>query len=303
MSAFADTPPGGSALGQRPRLGAGGYDWLAIWRAMYDAERAQTIELAGAQGPQPADRWAGKAGRFAQVAGRATQPDAFMRAIMPSLRPTDTVLDIGAGAGRHTAFLADHVAQVIALEPSASMRQQLEQRLGDAAARNVTVLPALWPVANAPPCDVAICAHVIYSVREIGAFLSQMHQAARRACFVLAGFHQPSFALSPFWDAIYGVPRLPLPGALECLNVLYQLGIHAQLTPLPASRYSFADRQEAFEDLRWRLYLPDDALSHARLETTIDQLLERDRFGRLAPPNQLAHVAMLWWARDRANAG
>jgi hypothetical protein len=111
MNAFSDT------LNDTPilpsALGSGGLDWLAIWRAMYDAEHAQTEALLGVQRARAKDRWAGKAGRFAQSSGRAAQPDAFMRAVLPHLRPTDIVLDLGAGTGRHALFLSSQVAQVV----------------------------------------------------------------------------------------------------------------------------------------------------------------------------------------------
>jgi SAM-dependent methyltransferase len=286
MTVFAEAPAA---------IGAGGCDWLAIWQQMYDAERAQTAAHTGAQAGRRADRWAGRAGRFAQAASRTVQPDAFMRALLPQLQPTDVVLDIGAGTGRHATFLAGRVAQVIVVEPSASMREHLEQRLVALDAQNMTVVPGFWPIADIPFCDIAICAHVAYGVREIEPFLTKMDQAARRGCFVLIGFHQPSFVLSPFWEAIYGEPRLPLPGALECLNVLYQLGIPAQLALLPASRYVFANRQEALEDLRWRLALPDDIASDARLVDAMDTVLQTDESGGLAVPEQPDAVALLWW--------
>jgi hypothetical protein len=126
-----------------------------------------------------------------------------------------------------------------------------------------------------------------------------MDAAARRACFVLLGMHQPSFALAPFWERLYAVVRHPLPGALECLNVLHQLGIPARLTLVPASRYVFADRQEALEDLRWRLSLPDSTQDE-RLLTAIDGLLEQDGDRRLTPRHQPEHVAILWWTRGEA---
>lgn len=278
-------------------LGSGGIDWLALWRAMYDAEHAQTEALAGSQRARATDRWAGKAGRFAQSSSRAAQPDAFMRAVLPHLRPTDVVLDIGAGTGRHSLFLADQVAQVIAVEPSASMRQYLAQQL-DAPNTPISVLPAAWPHSGAPTCDIAICAHVVYGVREIGPFLAAMNAAARRACFMLLGFRQPSFVLAPFWEQIYGAPRQPLPGALECFNALHQLGIPARCELLPASPYTFADRQEALEDLRWRLLLPAQPASDARLLAALDRLLEHQGNDRWGPSNQPKHVALLWWERE-----
>ena len=275
--------------------GAGGLDWLAIWRQMVDAEHEQTERIAGPARDRIADHWAVKAPHFARAADRASQPDAFMRFVLPHLRVTDTVLDIGAGMGRHALFLARHVAAVLAVEPSRSMRQQFEQRTPDEAASRITVLPAAWPEAATPVCDVAISAHVAYGVREIGPFLTAMDQRARRACFVLLGLKQPSFVLAPFWERIHGTPRSPLPGALECLNVLHQLGIPARLALVPASRYSFADREEALEDLRWRLSLGPDSHGDARFLAALDELLEPDDAERLAPRNQPDHAAVLWW--------
>jgi len=132
-------------------------------------------------------------------------------------------------------------------------------------------------------------------VREIGPFLTAMNAAARRACFVLLGFRQPSFVLAPFWEYIYGTPRLPLPGALECFSALHQLGLPARFDLLPASPFTFADRHEALEDLRWRLYLPEEESSDTRLLAAFGDLVKHDAAGRCVPTNQPAHVALLWW--------
>jgi SAM-dependent methyltransferase len=279
--------------------GAAGLDWLAIWRQMRDAEHAQTAAHARAL-PPGADSWVGKARRFAQAHDRASQPDAFMRFVLPHLRTTDTVLDIGAGAGRHALFLAQQVAQVIAVEPSPSMRQQLEARQPNTAAARLTVLPATWPDVTIPQCDIAICSHVLYGVPEVGPFIAAMDAAARRACFVLLGLQQPSFALAPFWERIHGESRRPLPGALECLNVLHQLGVPAQFALVPASHFIFAGREEALEDLRWRLALPEDMLDDAALLSLIDELLEQNSSGGIRPRSQPGYAAVLWWTHDEA---
>jgi SAM-dependent methyltransferase len=279
-------------------IGAGGYDWLAIWRQMHDAERAQATANP-APDPEPAgDHWASKAARFARATNRATQPDHFMRFVLPHLQPSDTVLDIGAGAGRHAVYLAQQVAGVVAVEPSLSMRQQLEQRLAKAPSVSVRVVPERWPDADVPTCDVAICAHVVYGVREIGPFLARMDAIARRACFLLLGYRQPAYYINPFWQRLYGEPRAALPGALECLNALHQLGISAQLALLPASRYTFADEDEALADLRWRLRLPRDTAHDAALRAAMRDLLDHGDDGQLIPRNQPTHVAALWWEHE-----
>jgi hypothetical protein len=94
------------------------------------------------------------------------------------------------------------------------------------------------------------------------------------------------------------VPRLPLPGALECLNALYQLGITAQLELVPiTSRVSYANTQEALEDLRWRLRAPAQPEYNRRIVAAIAELLEPTDDGRLAPRNMPDQVAVIWWKR------
>lgn len=280
---------------QQASLRAGGYDWLETWRAMYDAERAQAeaIPLPGAAQP---DCWAGQAGRFAAAAQRGQQPDGFMRFVLPRLRASDVVLDIGAGSGRYEPALARAAAEVLALEPSPAMRAHLEQRVAADQLANVRVLGTRWPADDLPACDLAIAAHVLYGVREIGPFLLRMNTIARRGCYLLLALRHPSSFIGPFWERLHGEPRLPLPGALECLNGLYQLGIAAELALVPTlNRFSYLDAEEALADLRWRLRAPADPATDTVLRAAIDELLDRDADGRLAPRDHPSHSAVIWW--------
>jgi SAM-dependent methyltransferase len=273
---------------------AGGHDWLATWRDMYERERAQ-----GESGTDPGfavapDHWQGQATRFAQAAVQAPQPDGFLRFLSPRLRPSDTLIDIGAGTGRYEPTLAPLVRELIAVEPSAAMRQYLEPRCGP----NGRVVAAGWPEADVPDCDIAIAAHVIYGVPEIQPFLERMNAVARRGCYLLLAFRHPTSFASPFWHAIHGEVRLPLPGALECLNALYQIGIAAQLTLVPIdARIQFDDEESALSDLRWRLRIPPDPDRDARLRTLIREQFEQLPNGHIAPQGLPEQAAVVWWER------
>jgi Methyltransferase domain len=273
---------------------AAGQDWLAIWRTMYDAERAQ-----GEAGTHPdfvvgQDYWQGQSGRFAQAAARAPQPDGFMRFLLPRLRPTDRLIDIGAGTGRYEPTLSPHVAELIAVEPSAGMRQHLAERCGP----NGRVVAAGWPEAEVPECDIAIAAHVLYGVREIGPFLERMNQIARRGCYLLLAFRHPTAFAAPFWQAIHGEERLQLPGALECLAALFQLGINANLTLIPIdARMQYPDVESALIDLRWRLRIPPDSARDQHIRNLIEMHFEQLPGGAIAPRGLPEQSAVLWWER------
>lgn len=274
-------------------------DWPAIWAAMYDAERTQAEDAVPSDTLTKSDFWIGQASRFASAVNAAPQPDPFMHVLLPMLHPTDTVLDIGAGSGRYEPFLAAHVQQVLALEPSEAMRTELRRRVTETGCSSVHVIEDGWPATDAPPCDVAFAAHVLYSVREIVPFLQQMNEVARRACALLLAFRHPGNYISPFWERIYGVPRLPLPGALECLNTLHQIGIPAHLTVVEtASRLRFGSAEEALPDLRWRLRRLATPEEDAKIGALIDELLVPQPDGTLEPPDQPAHAAVIWWQHD-----
>jgi SAM-dependent methyltransferase len=282
---------------------AGGHDWLATWRRMYDDERAQAehMTLPGFT-PQP-DCWAGQAGRFAVSAARAPQPDGFMRFLLPRLHPDDRVVDIGAGTGRYAGLLSGTAAQVVAVEPSPAMREQLERHIAGEQLGNVQVVAANWPAAGIETCDVALAAHVLYGVREIEPFLRAMDTIAIRGCYLLLAFRHPSSFVSPFWQRLYGEPRLVLPGALECLSALYQLGIYAQLSTVPVlNRFSYAGVDEALADLRWRLRTPATPEYDNIIRAAIDELLDHDEDGRLAPRGLPDQAAVVWWEKPAPHA-
>jgi SAM-dependent methyltransferase len=278
---------------------SGGYDWLAIWRRMYDDERGQAERATMPEFAHAADFWSSQAERIAAAARQSPQPDGFMRFLLPRLRPRDRVLDIGAGTGRYEPTLARAVAEVLALEPSPGMRERLEQRLAEEHVAGVRVIAAGWPEAEVPPCEVAIAAHVLYSVREIGPFLLGMDAAARRACFLLMAYRHPLSFLSDFWQRFYGEPRLPLPGALECLSALYQLGVAAQLALVPAGNsFSYPDADEALADIRWRLRFKPEPERDRAIRLAIDELLDRDGDGRLVARGLPRQTAVIWWEHE-----
>ncbi|HEY7063314.1 MAG TPA: class I SAM-dependent methyltransferase [Chloroflexota bacterium] len=271
---------------------AGGLDWAAHWRRLLEAREAAGRAPATMDGC----RWDARADRFArltQALDAATDP--FVQTLRAAVQPSDTLLDVGAGAGRYCLPLAPHVARVTAVEPSPGMRARLAAAAERRDLDNVDVVAGSWPQAAVEPHDVVVVANVLYFVRDVVPFLEKLDRSARRACFLL---HRVEPRLTPLlarWQEIGGQAPLPEPGFLDLYNVLFAMGIRASARLLPrefAVRYDTLE--EAVAEVREFLAVgpgphPDDAQIRALLA---EILVERD--GRLGLPHEPQMAIVSW---------
>jgi protein-L-isoaspartate O-methyltransferase len=265
---------------------------------MREEKAEQTARLADPGIPSPEDVWEPRAGRFAHRVRSASRPDPAMEWLRKRVRPTDSVLDVGAGTGRYTRFLSPLVARVVAVEPSPSMRQELERTLVDERCANVTIVPEAWPVAPAPRADVVLCAHVVYCVDELAEFLEALDRSAGRLCVLVCGMRPPNAVLAPVWEAVHGEPRRMLPGALEIFNLLHQLGIPAGMEILSQTDdgFRYESRDDALAAMRHRLHLLETPENDARLRRAIDTLFVHHPAGSCSI-RPVPADAVLWWSR------
>src|SRR3954454_20691501 len=96
------------------------------WHAMVEAHQQQTQRLRDPAWDAGSDFRPSFVESFR--AGRGRWDDAtVVDAIRTHLRPADTFVDIGAGAGRFALPLAEIVREVVAVEPSSVMRAALTE--------------------------------------------------------------------------------------------------------------------------------------------------------------------------------
>lgn len=274
----------------------GEFDWLHVWRDMYDRERQQGEDATHPEMARSADQYATAAARYARNVKRTPQPDAFMRWLLPHLESGDCVLDIGAGSGRYVAPLAQAGMHVKALEQSPSMREQIGIVIQEQQLSHVEILAESWPTSHPVECDVAMAAHVLYAVGDIAPFVKAMHQTARKMCVILLGVRHPTTPVLPLWHAYHGYERLPLPGAMECVAALAQLGIAANVHMLPApAPISYASVADAATEMCYRLRLPYGEPYQHQLATLIarDWIVAED--GSVSPPDTPPPHAAIWW--------
>ncbi|MCC7537377.1 MAG: methyltransferase domain-containing protein [Deltaproteobacteria bacterium] len=251
-------------------VSVGGIDWQARWTEMVQAHCASFER----DGPQSWDR---RAHRFARL-GAELPSEPLMSLLGPMLRPSDVVVDVGAGAGRHVVQLARRVEHVIAVEPSAGMRARLEEAVRSREIRNVTVVSDAWPTRLERAADVVFSSHVVYPVEDGAAFFDAMTRSARRLVAVYLAARPPMTALDRLWHAIHGFTRPRLPAAFEAVSLLWQLGHPAELRVVnePARRMRFTTSDEDVRELCHRVGLAPDDAGAARVRAALERVGERD---------------------------
>jgi len=223
--------------------------------------------------------------------------DLFASTLLKAVRPTDSVLDVGAGAGRYTMPIAPHVARITAVEPSGGMRAQLEQQLTTRGLSNVTVVPGAWEEVEVEPHDVVFASHVLYFVPEAVAFLQKLDRSAHRAVYIFHRLEERATPYLPLWEQIYGAPRPPEVSAIDLVNLLYAIGLRANLRlTSPEESPGYDNLDDAVEDAHQQLALsPDDLRHDDRIRSYLaEHLVNRD--GRLGFPRG-PQTAILWWEK------
>lgn len=281
-----------------PRESLEPIDYLARWSKLIEARTDQGRRL-DQQHARP-DEWAGaRAARFQAAVGRAAEDDPLLEHLSPRLRPTDTVLDVGAGPGRHVIPLARRVARVIAVEPSTAMRAQLREAIARERLSNVEIIEARWPVSTVDPADVVICSHVVYGVAEIERFVRALGTAARRHVAIVLRYGQREGPLLDLFARVWGERRGLAPTCVDLVGVLAQLGIYANLTVAPMGAGSGrATRFPSFEDavaqVRADLLNPVSPEAEAIIRADLaSRLVAID--GEFELPRPTGYAGILWW--------
>ncbi len=254
-------------------------DWAAHWRALVEAR----WRGAGHQ----ESFWDRRARRYAL--SMRGQVDPFLEFLEPWLAPTRTLIDVGAGSGRHVARLTPRLDWVTAVEPSPGMRELIPP------SHNLTVIGCTWEEAEPAPADLVICVHVLYAVADVVSFVEKMERAARERVFVVLR-DEPHRHPAALLAAMAGVETRE-PRLRDAFLVLRQMGIAPDLAMFTYPVFHRFDSLEAaVDDCRERLAERwDESRGRAWLEAN----LRRDEDGTWVHDGGSMTSGVLHWQPRR----
>jgi ubiquinone/menaquinone biosynthesis C-methylase UbiE len=273
-------------------------DWNEIWKCL------QVRHETSKPSEDRTHNWDNRENAERYDANSRGEYDARIRMTLDGLTVTrdSRVLDIGAGPGTLAIPLAPRVKSVTVVEPGAGMVSILQERAAKEGITNVSCVQKRWedidPAQDlAGPYDLVI-ASLSLTMEDIRAALEKMDAVAKGAVCLYW------FADMPFWEKMYADLWEPLHGTpyhsgpkADCLfNVLYQMGIYADVEMMPLSKeYRFSSREEmlAFFNQRFGAESPGQ---QAVVKKYLTQLARREGNEIVISGNST--FSKIWWKKQ-----
>ncbi|HYM14022.1 MAG TPA: class I SAM-dependent methyltransferase [Dehalococcoidia bacterium] len=278
----------------------GPIDYVRRWAQLVERRRAQMDAAFAAAGQSSGDYWARRAKAYRQSLHERMDEDPFFLSVRAATDAQSSVLDVGAGTGRHTLALAPHVRRVTAVDPSPAMLGLLREDVAAQRFGNVEAVEAEWMAAEVEAADFVICSHVLYPIAEVVPFVRKLEEKARERVFIYLRADPLPTDLG-LWGEFYGVPLQHQPVHMDLINVLAQIGVFADVEVV-SHRFTltYGSIDEAVEQLRYGLCLRDgDAAAGARLRELLEERLVRWPNGRVGPSIESARSAIMSWQPAR----
>ncbi len=276
-------------------------DYAQRWHDIVERRRVQMDTAYAAAGIDNADYWGRRAKTYRQALHERTDQDPFLIRVRRDVTPDTTVVDVGAGTGRHTLALAPLVKSVVAVDPSPAMLGFLRQDIAEQKLTNVETIAAGWLDAAIAPADIVLCSHVLYPIADVIPFIRKLESSAMRRVYLYLRV-DPLPTDFGLWSEFYGMPLQLQPAHLDLINLLAQINIAADVEVVHHRfTWTFADADEAVAQVRNTLCLrEDDTAATAKLRVLLDTRLIRWPSGRLGPQIASARSAIISWQPNDA---
>ncbi len=234
-------------------------NWLKLWDQLAETQ----IKAFSRKKEYPDDDfWKHKAKHFeSMVEKRWSKPDSSRQFLVSVLEknPGSTILDIGAGTGAWSIFLAPYAKEVTALEPSETMASILQEKLKAGNVANVRHVNGSWPEIDIKSHDYILASHSMYGVKDFKAFVQKMTTSANRTCFLILRVLFADTIMAKASQRIWGQP-FDSPNFQIAYNALVEMDIYPNVimeTGEPWEPWLNDSLEDALADMKNRLGVHD----------------------------------------------
>ncbi|RLG34181.1 class I SAM-dependent methyltransferase [Methanosarcinales archaeon] len=270
-------------------------DWTGMWKElMQNASWSRRR-----RGSDMINFWDKRARRYSESIKRHNHAKRIIAKL--DIDPECTVLGIGAGPGTLAIPLAKMVRHITAIDPSKGMLEYLKENAVSEGLKNITCINKKWEdVAigrDIAEHDIVIASHSI-TMLDIKEALSKMNDAAKRYVYIFTFAGARMWDYNTLWPKIYGEEYQPGPDYIYLYNVLYEMGIYANVE-ITNSEYKqqFSNLDEVVAQWKENLdVLTPDAEEVIRSHLS-ENLIEGD--GALWSKREM-RSAMIWWRKNVA---
>jgi SAM-dependent methyltransferase len=260
------------------------------WNSAWNSDRVKRSE------GRNREYWNRRAPSFAQhikEGDRDEYVDPFVEIVDP--QPEWSVLDVGCGPGTLSCPLAKVVRHVTAIDFSPVMIEILKARSEREGISNIVSQVASWEddwhALGIMRHDVAIASRSL-DAEDPQAFLSKLMSFATQRVYI-------SFAVGsgPFDHRILeavGRETQANPDYIYIYNLLYQMGIAANISLIEKSPNTFSGEEEAVDSFRWMIDNMTSAEEEA-LRRFLSRHLIQDGARWKLDYHRAVFWAVIWW--------
>ena len=268
-------------------------DWNELWKELMQKSSWSRRHRGG----DMTDFWNKRAKHYSESIKRHNHAERIIAKL--DIDPECTILDIGAGPGTLAIPLAKMVRHVTAVDPSTGMLACLKENAVTEGLKNITYINKKWEDVeigtDIAEHDIVIASHSI-TMPDIKEALSRMNDVAKRCVYVFTFAGGRMWDYNTLWPKLYGEEYQPGPDYIYLYNVLYGMGIYANVE-IANSEYKqqFSNLDDAVAQWKENLAVltPDaEEMIKSHLSGT---LIKED--GKLWS-NREMRSAMIWWRKD-----
>ena len=215
----------------------------------------------------------------------------------------DTVLDIGCGNGVITLPLAAKASSITALDISRKMLDILQEKAAAQNLSNIKVINKGIEDVEAREIgyhDVVVASRSLNGIADIQPELEKINKIARKYVYItLWGVDNRKFESE--MAELLGRESYQHPDYTIVLNLLHEMGIHANVEPMKSNTRNFyATIEDALDRIKWRIGDLNEE-EKAIITEHLEKSLTKNPDGSLSFSRSNSKWVLIWWEKSKVN--